>query len=257
LLETELFGHERGAFTGAIQNKSGLFEVADGGTVFLDEIGELPLSTQAKILRLLETGEIMKVGSVTPRHVDVRLISATHRDLSRHITEGLFRSDLYFRVNGITLTVPPLRERPDDLRPLADVFVKRALLRAKMTGRAVELLPPALAILEHHSWPGNVRELRNVIERAVLLARGAHIGPEHILLDAAPHPPSGSRAPASESTSPPPLRDQVEAFERERIREALQKSGGHQGKAAELLGIARRTLIEKLDAYGIERPRKR
>jgi transcriptional regulator with GAF, ATPase, and Fis domain len=250
LLESELFGHEKGAFTGALQVKVGLFEAADGGTVLLDEVGELPLGTQAKLLRVLEKGEVMRVGSVTPRRVDVRFVAATNRDLRALSTEGAFRSDLFFRLNGVTVTLPPLRSRPDDVEGLAERFAG-----------ASRLSPQAIARLRAHTWPGNVRELRNVVERSVLLARGGVVEPEHLLIDeAAPLPPVPAPTPAVHAAPPAEvagLRDELEAVERERIRAALAKCDGHQGRAAELLGISRRTLIARLDQYGFERPRKK
>jgi two-component system response regulator AtoC len=180
ILESELFGYEKGAFTGANRSKQGLFEAADGGTLFLDEIGEMPLSTQAKILRVLETGEVLPIGSVKARKVDVRFVAATNRDLARAISEGNFRADLYFRLNGVSFLIPPLRKRRAEVGPLAIFFARRAATRL---GR----IPPSVSeatvrALETYEWPGNVRELRNVVERAVVLCTDTELRPEHLLI---------------------------------------------------------------------------
>ncbi|WP_437647020.1 sigma 54-interacting transcriptional regulator [Sorangium sp. So ce362] len=293
LLESELFGHERGAFTGAVRAKPGLLETAEGGTVFLDEIGELPPSIQAKLLRVIEERKVMRVGGLTPTKIDVRFISATHRNLEVEVSRGAFRQDLYFRLNGVTLTIPPLRERPGEVAALAQLFAERTtkeLFPSEASAAAVPLSPAALAALQRHSWPGNIRELRNVVERAVILANGAPIGPEHLLLSplADPTRPSHepslpvhpSQAPASAAASPNAkvnargvpdgargvidgagasptrLRDTMEAHERERIVQALEQCMGNQTRAAALLGISRRTLVERIRVYGLPRPRK-
>ncbi|KYF99024.1 Fis family transcriptional regulator [Sorangium cellulosum] len=294
LLESELFGHERGAFTGAVRAKPGLLETAEGGTVFLDEIGELPLSIQAKLLRVIEERKVMRVGGLTPTKIDVRFISATHRNLEAEVSRGAFRQDLYFRLNGVTLTLPPLRERPGEVAALAQLFAERTakeLFPSEASAAAVPLSPAALAALQRHSWPGNIRELRNVIERAVILANGAPIGPEHLLLSPLADPtrpsheptlpvqPSQAPAPAAASPSSPHgdargvpdgakgaldgagpgptrLRDAMEAHERERIVQALEQCMGNQTRAAALLGISRRTLVERIRVYGLPRPRK-
>ncbi|KYF75892.1 Fis family transcriptional regulator, partial [Sorangium cellulosum] len=166
LLESELFGHERGAFTGAVRAKPGLLETAEGGTVFLDEIGELPLSIQAKLLRVIEERKVMRVGGLTPTKIDVRFISATHRNLEAEVSRGAFRQDLYFRLNGVTLTIPPLRERPGEVAALAQLFAERTakeLFPSEASAGTVPISPAALVGLQRHSWPGNIRELRNVI----------------------------------------------------------------------------------------------
>ena len=270
LLESELFGHERGAFTGAVKAKTGLLEAANGGTVLLDEVGEMPLTTQAKLLRVLESREIMRVGSVETRAIDVRLVAATNRDLPSVVAAGGFRSDLYFRLNGITIRIPPLRERRAEILPLAQLFLAQA-----SQGRPAAFTPAALAKLESHAWPGNVRELRNVIERAVVLSGVSQgtgrVDAEHLAIEtmmfvqplqAAPSGASRMSAP----TEPPPamfapvaagdLRADVEDFERKRIEQALVAAQGNQTRAAELLGISRRTLVSRLDAFGMPRPRK-
>jgi two-component system response regulator AtoC len=258
LLESELFGHEKGAFTGAVASKPGLLETGNGGTVFLDEVAEMPVATQAKLLRAVESRELFRVGGTQPRSIDVRFVAATNRDLPDLCDAGAFRSDLYFRLNVITITVPPLRERVASIRVLADELVAR---QCSKTGRAPPALSPeAVAHLEGYAWPGNVRELRNVVERALVLCPGATIGPQHLLLDAAG--PRSSRAPppsAPAETAAPPssrLHDQIEALERQRVVEALDRFGGNQTKAARLLGISRRTLLARLDAWGLPRPRK-
>ncbi len=232
LLESELFGHERGAFTGAGQAKPGLLETAPGGTMFLDEIGELPLKLQAKLLRAIEAREVVRVGGLRPRKIDVRFVAATNRDLEAAVGAGTFRRDLYFRLNGMTLAIPALRERPTEIAPLARAFVR------ELGGRKAPVLSDeAVAALEAHAWPGNVRELRNAIERALLLVTGSTIGPEH--LDGLSCP-SGIAAAGSE---------------RERIVAALAACAGNQSRAAKMLGISRKVLIARLDQYGVARPR--
>ena len=287
LLESELFGHERGAFTGAAQAKQGLLESANGGTVFLDEIGELPMPTQAKLLRVFEGNEVMRVGAVKPRRIDVRFIAATNRDLEEGTRRGTFREDLYFRLSGVSLVIPPLRERLTEIEPLARTFVRQFARAGEQP-----ISPEALSWLQSYSWPGNVRELRNIIERAMLLAGPGPIllehlpvekmgntlpagspafrpsipppppvprpRPQHAFVSHAPTlPPSPPEAPpmAMDST-PDELRRQLEVAERNRILQALDACAGNQTRAAKMLGISRRTLVSRLDAYGIARPRK-
>src|SRR5580692_3717585 len=181
LLESELFGHERGAFTGAVAAKPGLLETAAGGSLFLDEVGELPLATQAKLLRVIETREVTRLGSVKPRRIDVRFIAATNRELEAEVKRGTFRQDLYFRFNGITLTIPPLRMRVGEIRHLVELFARQI---CRDLGRAIPVVPPPIfALLESYAWPGNIRELKNMVERAVLLSAGPIIGREHLPLD--------------------------------------------------------------------------
>ena len=271
LLESELFGHERGAFTGAVKAKTGLLEAANGGTVLLDEVGEMPLATQAKLLRVLESREVMRVGSVETRAIDVRVVAATNRDLPSFVAAGGFRSDLYFRLNGITIRVPPLRERREEILPLARMFLAQA-----SQGRPTAFTAAALTKLESYAWPGNVRELRNVVERAVVLSEGAgaidghHLAVEAMLFflpeqpampaasrqNAPTEPPAAMFAPAARVAPPGDLRADVEDFERKRIEQALASAQGNQTRAAELLGISRRTLVSRLDAFGMPRPRK-
>jgi DNA-binding NtrC family response regulator len=251
LLESELFGHERGAFTGAVSAKQGLLESADGGTVLLDEVGEMPLATQAKLLRVLESGEVMRVGSLRPKQIDVRIISATNRDLQKQIGAGAFRSDLFFRLNGITFSLPPLRARRSETLQLA-----RRFARDSKHGSTLGFSSAAERALEAHSWPGNVRELKNVIERAVVLSGGGPIDVGHLLLDA---PAQGDPVAAEVSPRSPSndLRGDLAVIERARIIEALEKCAGNQSRAAKLLGISRGVLIKRLDAYGLTRPRKK
>jgi transcriptional regulator with PAS, ATPase and Fis domain len=257
LLESELFGHEKGAFTGASQSKAGLLESSDGGTFFLDEIGEMPLSTQAKLLRVLEGGELTRLGGLRPRPIDVRFVAATNAHLPTLVSSGAFRRDLYYRINGITLAIPPLRDRPTEIASLARAFV---VARARLSSRLPPAIAPgAVARLEGCTWPGNVRQLRNVMDRALAVCRGPIIQPEHILLDApvtAP-PPRASAAPPA--TPPPPPRGLMRADpleDRLRLISALEQANGHQGRAAEILGVSRRTLMNWLDAHHLPRPRK-
>ena len=269
LLESELFGHERGSFTGAVAQKNGLLEGADGGTVFLDEIGELPLATQVKLLRVLEQRTVTRVGGLKPRAIDVRFIAATNRDLEADVERGRFRQDLFFRLNGISLMIPPLRERAGEIEALARAFIRQAFQAGGAKGGEPELSPGALILLERYSWPGNIRELRNVIERAVLLCAGAPIGPEHLPIEKmgnmlVPAPDSGKfpaidLGPMASSGQPhaaPNLRRELEAFEKQRILDALERCAGNQTKAARRLGMSRRTLVSRLEEYGLPRPRK-
>ena len=257
LLESELFGHEKGAFTGAGPAKAGLLESAPGGTVFLDEIGELPAALQAKVLRVLEAREVVRVGGVRARPIDVRFIAATNRDIEAEVERGQFRRDLYYRLNGMTLTLPPLRERPGDIPALARLFLRLLGGRERRPGGPPQLSEPALALLADHSWPGNVRELRNMIERALLLCTGRQILVEHLpaeRLRTPAAPPVASAAPAGAAaarTSAPGPR-----LDRERVLAALAACGGNQSRAARQLGVSRKTLVARLDAYGVARPRK-
>lgn len=259
VLEGELFGYERGAFTGAVQARPGLFEAADGGTVLLDEVGELPLSTQAKLLRVLEERTVMRIGARATRAIDVRFLAATNRDLEAQVRAGAFRQDLFYRLNGISLTIPPLRARPLELEPLARSFLATA---CAALGRGVlELSAQAMRALKGHAWPGNVRELRNVIERAVVLCAEDCILPEHLPASLTGTPAQAS-APAALSNREAALdagefQAQIAAMERERIVDALHRCGGNQTQTAKLLGISRSTLILQLEAFGLPRPRKR
>jgi len=251
LLESELFGYERGAFTGAVSPKPGLLEVAQGGTVFLDEVGEVPLATQAKLLRVLESGEVSRLGSLKPRPIDVRFLSATNRDLDAIVASAAFRQDLYYRLNGISIHVPPLRERRSEIRPLTKAFLRDACKRADKP--APEISAAAFAKLEAHPWPGNVRELRNVVERTALLCQEDVIGPDDIMLGTSGGPPRDLAAPPSSRSAMVGAADD----EKQRIIDALDRCGGNQKEAAKVLGISRRTLVYRLDAFGLPRPRKR
>jgi DNA-binding NtrC family response regulator len=247
LVESELFGYEKGAFTGASQRRIGRFEAAAGGTLFLDEIGDLPLAVQAKLLRVLQERQIERLGSNRPIDVDVRIVSATLRPLEDEIAEGSFRDDLLFRINTVPIHLPPLRDRREDIPLLAQAFLREF---SGERGKEIEdLSDAALEILEGHTWPGNVRELRNVIERAVVFCRGPEITPEHLppgLLGAPTAAPSTTAARSAE-----PLRRAVERAEVETIRAALVATEGRRNDAAEILGISRKTLWEKIKAYGI------
>jgi DNA-binding NtrC family response regulator len=261
LLESELFGHERGSFTGAVKEKVGLLESAAGGTMFLDEVGEMPMSAQAKLLRAIELREVVRVGGVKPRPVDVRFVSATNRNLEELVESHAFRRDLFFRLNGIAVTVPPLRERIAELEGLARRFLTEF---ARSLGKPEpRLSAEAVAQLRGHAWPGNVRELRNVVERAVLLCDDGEIRPEHLSLGFGPPQVAqpAVTAPLPEDDDEPAstgsLSDELRAVERRRILEALDQCAGNQTRAAELLGITRRALILRLEAYGVPRPRKR
>jgi two-component system, NtrC family, response regulator AtoC len=270
LLESELFGYEKGAFTGAVSAKPGLIEVGEGGTVFLDEIGELPMTMQVKLLRVLESREILPVGGVRPRAVDVRFISATNVDLEAEIARGGFRADLYYRLNGVTLYVRPLRQRAREIAGLAEVFIAHACRGLGRTRYPV-LSAEALHLLESCRWPGNIRELRNVIERAVLFCTTDTIRPEQLSIEKSNPPaqlpespgagsdeieagPGGSERAESVAMT---VQRELEMLEKQRILQALQTCAGNQSRAAKLLAIPRRTLLKRLDTYRIPRPRKR
>jgi transcriptional regulator with PAS, ATPase and Fis domain len=260
LIESELFGYERGAFTGANQPKQGLLLIADGGTVFLDEIGELPQRLQAKLLQVLETRELLPLGATKPQKVHARFVAASNRDLEAGTQGGSFRSDLYYRLAGYTALIPPLRERREDILPLAVEFLRRAAARDNATNPVGIRDEASVALLEY-GWPGNVRELRNVVERAFVLSAGRTIGREHLRLGrmrSVPVAPNRSEHGAqTELELPVTDLGAEELAERQRILDALARSGGNQSKAAELLGFSRSTLLNRLDAYRIKRPRKR
>ena len=251
LLESELFGHERGAFTGAVSSKPGLLETANGGTFLLDEVAEMPLATQAKLLRVLENREVRRVGGLEPRPIDVRFIAATNRNLAERVSDERFRRDLYYRLNGISIRIPPLRERLAEVGPLARAFVEEAC--ARIGRRPLPIDPGVLQLLRAQPWQGNIRELRNVIERAIVLCEHDVLRVEHIVLDESGEPP------ASLATAAPPsadLRDDVAGYERARIIDALERAGGNQTRAAELLGVTRRALAGRIAVHGLPRPRK-
>jgi two-component system response regulator AtoC len=242
LLESELFGHVRGAFTGASTDKAGLFEQADGGTLLLDEIGEMPVPLQAKLLRVLQENEIRRVGDQRSRRVDVRVLAATARDLAAEVRRGGFREDLFYRLHVVTIHVPPLRERREDIAPLARHFAAR--LGARL-GRSVAVAPGALAWLEGRPWPGNVRELENAIERAAILSSKGVLEAQDLYAGASPLPPT---APQREPTT---LRAAVEGAERSMVLAALEAEHGNRRAAAARLGISLRTLFYKIDRYGL------
>jgi len=247
LLESELFGHVKGAFTDARTDHAGLFEQADGGTLFLDEIGELPLPLQVKFLRVLQEGEIRRVGGSATKRVDVRVISATARDLARDVTEGRFREDLYFRLNVFSITLPPLRERLEDIPLLAAHFLEK---HGRALGReGVRPAPETIRRLMGHGWPGNVRELENCIERGLILCEGDTLGP-----DCLPEPLRGiSAAPSLELPGDSlSIKRAEELLERDFIRRALERTGGNRTHAARMLEISHRALLYKLKEYGLE-----
>ena len=251
MLESELFGYEKGAFTGAHAAKPGLLESANTGTVVLDEIGDLPLAVQAKLLRALDAQQITRLGSVRAKTIDVRVIAATNRDLSAMVEDGSFRADLLYRLDGMTIHVPPLRERRREIRALAQRFADEACARGVRASVAIR--DDALAALDAHDWPGNVRELRKVVERALVLAGGRDVERAHVVLRSS----GGSVAPPPPAPpAPTELRDGRERAEVAAIEEALAACKGNQTRAAERLGISRRTLIERLDRYALPRPRK-
>jgi DNA-binding NtrC family response regulator len=243
LLQSELFGHERGAFTGADRSKPGLFEVADGGTIFLDEIGEVSPATQVKLLRVLDTSSFRHVGGTAEIQVDVRVLAATNRDLSALVEQGLFRDDLYYRLSTIIRGLPPLRERVGDVDLLAEHFV--TALNARF-GLRKHIGEPALALLRQHDWPGNVRELSHAIERAVVVCTDDEIRPEHLptALGAGPSP---IRRLEGDDGTLPSLVD----LERAHIARVLRSVGGHRGNAARVLGISERNLYRKLKEYDL------
>jgi DNA-binding NtrC family response regulator len=254
LLESELFGHEKGAFTGAVRQKPGKFEVAGGGTVFLDEVGEISLTAQVKLLRFLEERKFERVGGTDSVSVDVRIVSATNQNLDERVREGRFREDLYFRLNVVRIDVPPLRDRRDDIPVLVAHFLDLA--------RGAGVTTEALELLKNHNWPGNVRELRNAIERGVVLARGTPIRPEHLPESVtSPRPMGESDVEARvrelvekliAQGTPGGLYHMIEArWEKALLRRVLEQTGSNQVKAAELLGINRMTLRKKMEQYGL------
>jgi len=300
LLESELFGHERGAFTGAVQAKPGLLETADGGTVFLDEIGELPMTIQVKLLRVLEGQQVFRVGSTKPRSIDVRFVAATNRDLEAEVERGVFRQDLFFRLNGISLVVPPLRDRISEIEGLTKTFITEMCRKSNRQPEPT-VAAEAMLLMKRYGWPGNIRELRNVIERAVLLCSSGPISLADLPVEklsatfaarqvaqrsspitridlpvvevnggsiaaAEPKPlalaPKESEPRVHVNGTPPPsdadkdLRIEMKAYERQRILDALASCAGNQTAAARLLGVSRRMLVNRLNAYDIPRPRK-
>ena len=250
LLDSELFGYEKGAFTGASQAKLGLIESADGGTLFLDEVGEMPAATQQKLLRVLEEHEVRRVGGVEGRPIDVRFVAATHRDLRTLAIMGQFREDLLFRLNGLTLRVPALRERRDEIAALSTEFLRAA---CESAGRPVPVLSPGVrAVLESYRWPGNIRELKNVIGRVALLCDEPHVQVSHLIFDPAL---SDAPAPAAQPSTEPAAAGPED--ERQRILRELARVGGNQAAAAKALGMSARQLAYRMDKVGIPRPRRK
>ena len=243
VLESELFGHEKGAFTGATAVHLGCFERADGGSLFLDEIAEVTLSFQAKLLRVLQEGEVLRLGGHRPRPIDVRVIAATNRDLRAELLAGRFREDLFFRLNVIPVCVPPLRDRRADILPIARHFLEQ---HARASGRQLPLSEESEARLLDHGWPGNVRELQNAIERAAILARSDRIGPEDLLLEAMPR---ASIGPLEGS-----LQDTLDRAAADRIRSALDATQGRKATAAAALGVDRTTLFRWMKRLGLDGP---
>jgi len=272
LLESELFGHERGAFTGATEARAGIIESADGGTVLLDELGEIPSNLQVKLLRVLEERCVTRIGARKPRPIDVRFVAATHRDLAAEIARGNFRADLFYRINGISLHIPPLCERRADIPAIAEALLHAACRRLDRTQIPV-LSRDVLRVFERHDWPGNVRELRNVMDRVAVFCDGPVIKLEHLPkmmiegrtsdIPANPVKPVSASGmdglPVVEVPAPvaaDEFRSVVEDLDRRRVLDALAACGGNQTRAAEMLGMSRRTLVARLDAYGLPRPRK-
>jgi len=245
LCESELFGHEKGAFTGAHQMKRGKLEVANGGTVFLDEIGDIKPELQAKLLRVLQEREFERVGGTQRIHVDIRVIAATNRDLLKAVRENQFREDLFFRLNVVSISLPPLRERREDIPTLVHYFIDR--FSASTRRETMNISTQAMEMLAGYHWPGNVRELANMIERAVVLAKGDEITPDDLTLQTAPHAGDDSYWGKS-------YHEAVRSFQRDVIQHALQKTGGNQAKAAESLALQRTYLARLIKKLGIKEP---
>jgi transcriptional regulator with PAS, ATPase and Fis domain len=244
LLESELFGHEKGAFTGADRRKSGRFEVADGGTLFLDEVGDMPLGTQVKLLRVLQEHTFERLGSTESIEVDVRIIAATHQDLRSRIEEGKFREDLFYRLNVVTVEVPPLRERREDILPFAELFLRKY---GEGAGRKIEgISNEARHLLTRYHWPGNIRELENAVERAIVLSRTGVVDVEDLPMQL-----------VEETEKTPGYSGDLslEAVEKKHIEQVLAQTKGNLSGAADLLGIHRNTLRMKMKKYGLEKPK--
>jgi transcriptional regulator with GAF, ATPase, and Fis domain len=257
LLESELFGHTRGAFTGAVAAKKGLFEVADGGSIFLDEIGDIPPETQVRLLRVIQEREFTPLGDTTPRRVDVRIIAATNIDLKEAVKQGAFREDLYYRLAVVPIELPPLRDRREDILPLAQHFIEK-YNEENERHISQQVKPEVLALLEAYSWPGNVRELENAIERAVVIAPGDEVTRECLRPEisdprsvAAASEEGASLAAVQDLGGGIKFYDQVRRFEIDLIRRALEQTGGHQSRAARLLGMNATTLNSKIKTYRI------
>ncbi|MGH9938426.1 MAG: sigma 54-interacting transcriptional regulator [Blastocatellia bacterium] len=256
-MESELFGHTKGAFTGAVAAKKGLFEVADNGSIYLDEISTIPPETQARLLRVIQEREFTPLGDTQPRKVDTRIIAATNTDLQRAVKSGDFREDLFYRLNVINIHLPPLRNRKEDILPLAQHFTRKY---NQENGRTItdQFAPEVLKALESYSWPGNVRELETAIERAVIVARSDEITLDCLREEIVSPLQSGAATSLTESTASLDLTrgisfyDEVSRFEIELIRRALDITGGHQSRAAKLLGMNNTTLNSKIKVYNIK-----
>ncbi len=236
LLESELFGHEKGAFTGAISKKEGRFELADKGTIFLDEIGDMSPATQAKVLRILQEKEFERVGGTKTLKVDVRVIAATNKELDKEVKAGRFRDDLYYRLNVVTIQIPSLRERLEDIIPLSDHFLRHYKEKNNKTIKGLH--PEALSLMQSYNWPGNIRELENAIERAVIMSRGEYIAPSDLPI-------------TIQSTEKAETGATIKDVEKDLILKTLHETDGNRTKAAQLLGITRRTLLNKIKEYKI------
>ncbi len=244
ILESELFGHVKGAFTGAERDRQGVFEYADGGTLFLDEIGDMPLEMQAKLLRVLESGEVVRVGDNEPRHVDVRLISATNHDIEKHTKDGRFREDLFFRIKGVQIHLPPLRERREDIAPLVRHFIRRFAVR--LDKPVADIDESALGALMQYDWPGNVRQLQNIVQNMVILCDELMIQSRHV-------PVEIKQAEEGESAALGSMAGlSLDQIEKQAIRNTLKLTGGNREQAARMLGIGERTLYRKLKDYGLK-----
>jgi transcriptional regulator with PAS, ATPase and Fis domain len=246
LFESELFGHERGAFTGANTARGGLVEAASGGTLFLDEVGDIPLSMQVKLLRLLETGTYRRVGSTEQRHADIRVVSATHCDLDRMVSQGLFREDLYYRLSTFPIHLPALRERPSDIALLAQALLERVAPQRKL-----QISQPALQLLQNQNYPGNVRELRNLLERSALLCDGATLESTHVTLALQ----SGRKPNTDLINAQSPMATTLKNQQRETLRQLLSAHQGKRSELADQLGISERSLYRKIQALGKVTPR--
>jgi two-component system response regulator AtoC len=250
LMESELFGHEKGSFTGAAGRKQGLFELAGGGSIFLDEIGEMPMPLQVKLLRVLQERRIRRLGGTSDIPVSARIISATNRDIETMVREGAFREDLYYRLNVFRLSLPPLRERREDIAPLAEHLLAR--LSARMGRPKADLSPAALAKLQSYSFPGNIRELENTLERAIIFHDGGEIREDDIdLHGAALGSGEPEKAPAVKAQNPPAALSSLEEMEKKAIIDALNRCQGNRSRAAEILGVSRKTILNKIKAYGL------
>ncbi|MEQ9453263.1 MAG: sigma-54 dependent transcriptional regulator [Phycisphaeraceae bacterium] len=245
ILEDELFGHVRGAFTGADKERQGRFEYADGGTLFLDEVGDMPLAMQAKLLRVLESGEVVRLGSNETKHVDVRLVSATNRDLAELVKKGEFREDLYFRIKGADVTLPALRERREDVPVLVRHFVER--FSKEYERKTPEVAEDVMLALSQYGWPGNVRQLINVVQNLLVITEGDRIEPRHLPSEIRP---AGAGEEGGVAIDPSGM--SLDQIEKRAIREALRVTGGNREQAAKALGIGERTLYRKLKEYGLK-----